>query len=86
MQSVLSDVERKVSDKERIYNETLDKLGTAGDRKEIRSIESEFRKRIGGAGASEQGSDQTIRVRRKSDGQSGTIKPSDFDAGKYEKL
>lgn len=50
MQAVLSDVERRVAEKESIYNETLDKLGTAGDRKEIRSIESEFRKRISGGG------------------------------------
>lgn len=47
---ILGDIEAKANEKQKIYSDTLDKLGTAKTKEEIRGIESGFRKSAMSAG------------------------------------
>lgn len=49
---VLSDIEKKAGEKQKVYGDTLDKLGGAKSTKEIRDIESEYRKNFTAPSAS----------------------------------
>jgi len=49
---ILSDVQHKLSAKQQLYDETLDKLSNAGSTQDIRKIQSDFRKQLMGGGES----------------------------------
>ena len=54
MSDVLSDVERKAADKQGVHAKYLDQLGGAKSTKDIRDIESSYRKELMGTGGGEQ--------------------------------
>lgn len=72
--------------KEQYFPQSGDTERVLKQKKEARARALSNMRQAAGRFAAASSSDGTIRVRRKVDGKTGTMKASDFDASKYEKL
>lgn len=84
---ILDDVRARIEQKRQIASDALDTINGAKDRGTIINADKAARGKIADLEkAPNTGTTGSIRVKRKSDGKTGTIDAKDFDAAKYDKL
>ncbi len=89
LQQILGDVKGLVSKKQKALNDGISKIEDSNSPQEASKAEAELRTQLMGLSEgvkSPQGGESKIRVKRKSDGQTGNLLEKDFNPEKYDRI